>query len=123
MNTIELIKLLKSVEYGASGRPREISLYIGKDFISKPEIKIEGTGDGCAGAELILKIDGCEFNKKRIAELESILTKVVECVPKPENVEWIYDEQCEEYYYMVKELEQFLQEVQEGGKWNEETTE
>lgn len=56
MTTSELIKLLQSVEFGASWRSREISFYVGEEFIPKPLISINGTGDGCAGAELILRI-------------------------------------------------------------------
>mgnify|MGYP000385942443 CR=1 FL=1 len=57
MTTTELIKLLQSVEFGASGRSREISFYVGEEFIFEPEIKISSTGDGCAGADLCLKIE------------------------------------------------------------------
>jgi len=59
MTTTQLIKLLQTVEFGASGRPREISLSVfdRKDedfqlFFSEPEILINSTGDGIAGAEL-----------------------------------------------------------------------
>jgi hypothetical protein len=58
MTTTEVIKLLQSVEFGASKRPREISLTIDGKFIASPNIKIDGTGDGCAGAELSLLIEG-----------------------------------------------------------------
>jgi hypothetical protein len=61
--------------------------------------------------DIVQAVNSYEADKKRIKELEEVLGKVVECVPKPENVEWIYDEQCEEYYYMAKELEQLLKEV------------
>ena len=54
--TTELIKLLKYVEFGASGRTRVISLRIGEEFISEPEITLCSTGDGCAGAEVCLEI-------------------------------------------------------------------
>jgi hypothetical protein len=57
MTTTELIELLKKIEYGASGRPRVISLYVDEQFISEPNIKLSGTGDGVAGAEVILKIE------------------------------------------------------------------
>lgn len=56
MNTTEFIKLLKSVENGASKRPREIKFYIEDDYISNYSIDIVCTGDGIAGAELVLKI-------------------------------------------------------------------
>lgn len=59
MTTTELIKLLRTVEHGASGRSREIS-FIVQDiesvFYSDPTIEINSTGDGCAGAELCLKL-------------------------------------------------------------------
>ena len=70
MNTTKLIELLKSVEFGASGRPREISFSIpftidehaehepGDDiYLSSPTIQIESTGDGIAGAELTLRLE------------------------------------------------------------------
>lgn len=63
MTTTDLIKTLQSVERGASGRPREISIiikndeFLGKDvFIPDPEISISSTGDGCAGSELCLHL-------------------------------------------------------------------
>lgn len=60
MNTTELIELLRSVEFGASGRPREISISynLGKIFFPEPDINITGTGDGIAGAELYLGLTG-----------------------------------------------------------------
>lgn len=60
MTTTELIELLKSVEFGASGRPREISISYnsGKIFFPEPDISISGTGDGIAGAELCLELTG-----------------------------------------------------------------
>ena len=63
MTTTELIELLKSVEFGASGRPREISFSVKDDslkedlYLSDPEIKINSTGDGIAGAELTLSLE------------------------------------------------------------------
>lgn len=64
MTTTELIKLLQSVERGASGTSREITIYK-RDrkgelelIISRNEkLKILSTGDGCAGAELSLIIN------------------------------------------------------------------
>ena len=59
MTTTELIELLKSVEFGASGRSREISFKIpskSKTFISNPDIKVSATGDGIAGAEVTLNL-------------------------------------------------------------------
>lgn len=57
MTTTELIKLLKNVEFGASGRAREISITVNGIFIPKPNFKINGTNDGCAGAGLNLLIE------------------------------------------------------------------
>lgn len=56
MTTTELINLLKSREFGASGRSREISFRIGKRYIFEPNITINSTGDGIAGAEICLEI-------------------------------------------------------------------
>lgn len=75
MNTTELIELLKSVEFGTSGRPREISISFnsgevffpnpklnivgtGEMFLPNPKLNILGTGDGIAGAELTLELTG-----------------------------------------------------------------
>lgn len=60
MTTTELIELLKSVELGASGRPREISISFnsGEVFFPNPKLNIVGTGDGVAGAELTLELTG-----------------------------------------------------------------
>lgn len=59
MTTTELIRLLESVEFGASGRPREITFWKnGKILIDgKDNLTISSAGDGCAGAELSLEID------------------------------------------------------------------
>ena len=56
MTTTELINLLKSIEFGASGRSREISFEVGRKHIYEPNITISSTGDGMAGAEVCLKI-------------------------------------------------------------------
>ena len=60
MNTSELIELLKSVEFGTSGRPREISIRLDSEGIFLPYAKLDvvGTGDGIAGAELTLELTG-----------------------------------------------------------------
>lgn len=60
MNTTELIELLKSVEFGTSGRPREISISFnsGAVFFPNPKLNIVGAGDGVAGAELTLELTG-----------------------------------------------------------------
>ena len=60
MNTTELIELLKSVEFGASGRPREISIRLDSEgiFLPYPKLNIVGTGDGIAGTEVTLEITG-----------------------------------------------------------------
>ena len=60
MTTTELIELLQKIEKGASGRSREISLYIGDgceaEYISNPKIVLSGTGEGVCGAEVVLRI-------------------------------------------------------------------
>jgi hypothetical protein len=61
MTTTQLIEVLKKIEFGASGRAREISIRIprknGKHlWISESDIKVTGTGDGIAGAEVTLEI-------------------------------------------------------------------
>ena len=60
MTTTELIELLKKYEIGGiSKRPRKISITInGKLFMGEPTISVNGTGDGIAGAEIDLDIDG-----------------------------------------------------------------
>lgn len=60
MTTTELIELLKSVEFGASGRPREISIRLDSEeiYLPHPKLNIVGTGDGIAGAELTLEVTG-----------------------------------------------------------------
>ena len=75
MTTTELIMLLKLVEKGASGRSREISFVIERDgeeniSIFEPEIKLNGTGDGVAGAqlELLIKDKKTKFTKEDIIE-------------------------------------------------------
>ncbi len=60
MTTTELIKLLKRIEFGASGRAREISFKVpskAKTFIYEPNIEVNSTGDGICGAEVTLKIN------------------------------------------------------------------
>ena len=63
MTTTELIKMLQSVEKGASNRSREITIYKRdrkgrlKQILSRNEkLEILSTGDGCAGAELSIII-------------------------------------------------------------------
>ena len=58
MTTTELIKLLQSVEKGASGRSQEISFEIGDVFMYEPDIKISSIGDGICGAEVTLRMEG-----------------------------------------------------------------
>lgn len=54
MTVSALIELLKDIEHGASGDSREITFRIkGKSYYN---IKIDCTGDGCAGAEVDLTI-------------------------------------------------------------------
>jgi hypothetical protein len=87
MTTTELIELLKLHEKGASGRSREISIWTTskkKGNLQKAVLKesdsliLRGTGDGCAGAELILTISHPEATKEpeeaqRIKQLEKEL--------------------------------------------------
>jgi hypothetical protein len=58
MTTTDLIELLKKYEKGACGRSREISITVkskGRSkFIGSPEIKVDSTGTGVAGAEICL---------------------------------------------------------------------
>lgn len=63
MTTTELIDLLQKIEKGASGRSREISVSVKKEngevkFIGSPIITLVSTGDGVAGAQVHLMIDG-----------------------------------------------------------------
>lgn len=61
MTTTDLIKLLQDHEKGASGRSREISMYVkgeNRYFVSKPKIVLGSTGDGCLGAEICLDVSG-----------------------------------------------------------------
>lgn len=64
MTTTELIKLLQTIEKGASNRSREITIYKRdkkgklKQIVFRNEnIEILSTGDGCIGAELSLIIN------------------------------------------------------------------
>lgn len=56
MTTSNLIKELKKIEFGASGRPREISFVIknknGLRTIYEPEVSFYSSGDGICGAEV-----------------------------------------------------------------------
>ena len=58
MTTTDLIELLKKVEHGASGRPRELSVYVDdkRKMVPYKKVKVFSTGDGIAGAELSLII-------------------------------------------------------------------
>ena len=60
MNTTELIELLKSVEFGASGKPREIIIRLDSEgiYLPYPKLNIVGTGDGVGGADVTLEITG-----------------------------------------------------------------
>jgi hypothetical protein len=68
MTTTELIKLLQQVEKGASGRSREISIFLHEKmtFLDRPDISIYGTGDGCAGAELRLLIRETPITEEKL---------------------------------------------------------
>ena len=64
MTITKLIELLKKVEYGASGRSREITIYtqkltgeLDKAILTELDnLEISSTGDGIAGAEISLVI-------------------------------------------------------------------
>lgn len=60
MNTTELIDILKKYEKGGfSGKPREIKFDIPTlGLLSNPDIEVVCTGDGIAGPELTLEING-----------------------------------------------------------------
>ena len=64
MTTTELIAMLRQFERGASGRARCISMYVETNgesvYISDPSIKLIGTGDGCAGAEITLEVSSLD---------------------------------------------------------------
>lgn len=58
MNVTELIQLLKQYEHGFSGRSRNISFVNDGRFTFEPEITVNSTGDGIAGAEITLQLEG-----------------------------------------------------------------
>jgi hypothetical protein len=70
MTTSDLIDLLKQHEFGASGRPREISFNViinEKNYLlGDTKILFTGSGDGCAGSELILNLgfNYCKIKNK-----------------------------------------------------------
>lgn len=95
MNTTELIELLKSVEFGPSGRPREISLSFNEEemFFPDPEFNIRLTGDGFVGAELGLEITGRVY----VDGLESRIIPKQELPVIPKLVaEWIEEAKQDE---------------------------
>lgn len=58
MTTTKMIEFLKKYEFGASGRPRVISLSVNGCFMPEPDISLNSTGDGIAGAEICISTDG-----------------------------------------------------------------
>lgn len=91
MNTTELIQILKEDELGGiSKRPREISLYIkGIGYFPKPSITVSGTGDGIAGPEIDLDVEG-EFWSDESQEETELEPKWTKCSEEmPEEREWI----------------------------------
>ena len=63
MTTTEFINQLKEIEFGRSGRPREITFYYKtrKDIKKGSRITFDGldlcsTGDGCCGAEVDFRL-------------------------------------------------------------------
>ena len=67
MSTTELIELLKSVEFGASGRPRKISISFNSEemFFPNPKLNIAGAGDRV----VTLKLTGEVWVEKDVAEM------------------------------------------------------
>ena len=66
MTTSDLIDLLKQHEFGASGRPREISFNViinknTKIYLTDTKVSFSGCGDGCAGSELLLNVIGVKW--------------------------------------------------------------
>ena len=64
MNTTELIELLQEHEFGASGRPREISFATLGGYHAEPDISLNSTGDGIAGAEICLSLTSGKLYKE-----------------------------------------------------------
>ena len=65
MTTTELIKILQDNEKGGiSHKSREISLTINGRFMSNPQITISSTGDGIAGPEIELDVNGKWFESE-----------------------------------------------------------
>lgn len=70
MTTTDLIKILSDNEYGAiSHKPRNISLTINGKYMPEPRIALSSTGDGIAGPEIDLDIDGEFFEECEECEL------------------------------------------------------
>ena len=62
MTTTDLITLLQSLEKGASGRSREISISVkpnknDSSFFADAKITVISTGDGVAGAQIHLLVE------------------------------------------------------------------
>ena len=73
MTTTDLIKILKDTEYGGiSHKPRNISLTINGKYMPDPRITLSSTGDGIAGPEIDLDIDGEFFEEQQPCEDEYI---------------------------------------------------
>ena len=69
MTTTDLIKILKDTEYGGiSHKPRNISLTINGKYMPDPRITLSSTGDGIAGPEIDLDIDGEFFEEQQPCE-------------------------------------------------------
>ncbi len=91
MNTTELIQILKEDELGGiSKRPREISLYIkGIGYFPKPSITVSGTGDGIAGPEIDLDVEGEFWPDESQEETEIEPKKTKRSEEKHEEQKWI----------------------------------
>lgn len=76
MTTTELIKLLQDNEKGGiTHRSREISLTVNGRYLPEPQITLSSTGDGIAGPEIDLDVDG-EWLEPEADGADEVLDKI-----------------------------------------------
>lgn len=76
MTTTELIKLLQDNEKGGiTHRSREISLTVNGRYLPEPQITLSSTGDGIAGPEIDLDVDG-EWLELEADGADEVLDKI-----------------------------------------------